>query len=112
MKVIQVKQMYYAIEALYGKAKTKTQRALLGYMVKFGYANDPIYGGAFRLVSKIESCIEIYKLETKESADVEEAIISIAEQAMFGLWDEVAFTEREIKNILIQHNNLQGKGGK
>lgn len=112
MKTIKVQQHYYDIQALYGKAKTKTQRALLGYMVKGGHAQNPIYGGAFRLVKEIESYAGIYFLTTDEHPKKANEIIHIAESAMAGLWDEMAFSEREINTILIQLDNLKGKGGK
>lgn len=112
MKKISVRQNYYDIQALYKKANTKTQRALLGYMVKGGYASDPVYGGAFTLVREIESYAGIYILETTENSKTTKEIIHIAESAMAGLWDEFAFSEREINTILIQLGNLKGKGGK
>jgi hypothetical protein len=39
-------------------------------------------------------------------------IIHIADAAMHGLWDDFAFSEREIKTISIQFGNLQSLGGK
>ena len=112
MKTITVQQHYYAIEALYSKAKTKSQKAILGYMVKAGLANDAVYGGAFHLVREIESYHGIYILSTNEDAKTTKEIIRIAESAMAGLWDEFTFSEREISTILIQLGNLKGKGGK
>ena len=112
MKNIKVHQHYYDIQALYKKANTKTQRSLLGYMVKGGFASDPIYGGAFALVSEIEKYAGIYILGSKEDPKTTMQIIGIAEDAMLGKWDDLAFSEREINTILIQLGNLQGKGGK
>lgn len=112
MKTITVRQHYYAIEALYKKANTKNQKAILGYMVKAGLANDAVYGGAFHLVREIEGYHGIYLLETTEDARTTKEIIHIAESAMSGMWDEFAFSEREISTILIQLGHLKGKGGK
>lgn len=112
MKEIKIHKTHYAIEALYNKARTKSQRALLGYMVKGGHATDSIYGGAFRLVREIESCAEIYVIATDENLKDTMEIIEIAEAAMKGLWDEFAFSEREINTIIIQLQNLNKKGGK
>ena len=112
MKVITVRQHYYAIEALYSKANTKSQRAILGYMVKAGLVNDAVYGGAFHLVKEIESYHGIYVINTNEDAKTTKEIIHIAESAMSGMWDEFAFSEREISTILIQLGHLKGKGGK
>lgn len=112
MKNIKVTCATYEPKALYQKAKSKNQRALLGYMVKAGYARDPIYGGAFRLVTEVERCAGLYYLETSEIPKVAGEIIRITESAMAGLWDELAFSEREINHILYQLDTLQGKGGK
>ena len=106
MKNIKVRQMYYEAITLYKKANTKTQRSLLGYMIKCGYAKDPIYGGAFRLVRDIESYAGIYHLETEENPKTAMEIINIAEAAMLGMWDDLAFSEKEITNILRQLGNL------
>ena len=102
MKEIQVTCAIYEPKALYQKAKSKNQRALLGYMVKAGYARDPIYGGAFRLVTDVEHTAGLYYLETNEPPKVAGEIIRITESAMADLWDELAFSEREINHILRQ----------
>ena len=112
MKPIKVKQIYYNINGFYRKANTKTQRSLLGYIIKAGLVDDPIYGGAFNLVREIESYVGIYVLETKERPEVAMEIIKIAEKAMLGMYDDFAFSEREINIIITQLGNLKGKGGK
>lgn len=112
MKIIEVKSVYYNIVSLYKKANTKTQRALIGHIIKGGHVGDPLYGGAFNLVREIESTVEIYDLKCDEGPEVMEAIVDIAESAMLGMWDDWAFSEREIKIILMQLSNLKGKGGK
>ena len=112
MKSITVKRIYYHINGFYRKANTKTQRALLGYIIKAGLVDDPIYGGAFNLVREIESYAGIYVLETKEHPSVAMEIIKIAENAMLGLYEDFAFSEREINTIITQLGNLKGKGGK
>jgi len=112
MKIIEVKSVYYNIVSFYKKANTKTQRALLGYIIKGGHVSDPIYGGAFDLVREIEKCVGVYLLQSAENYETVEAIVHIAESAMLGMWDDFAFSEREINTILIQLGNLKGKGGK
>lgn len=112
MKIIKANRIYYEPCTLYKKANTKTQRALLGYMAKAGFLRDPIYGGAFRLVREIESNPGAYVLQTDERPKVATEIINVAESAMLGMWDEFAFSEREIKIISIQLGNLQYLGGK
>lgn len=112
MKTINVSRLYCEPETLYKKAKTKSQRALLGYMVKGGFLRDPIYGGAFKLIKEIESHAGIYVIQTEEKPKVTMEIIRIAEAAMLGMWDDFAFTEREIKNISVQFGHFQSLGGK
>ena len=109
MKNIVIKQVYYEPLSLYQKADTKSQRALVGYMAKAGYARDPIYGGAFSLLKRIESCAGIYILDTAENAQTTMEIIDIAESAMKGLWDDFMFTERELANIKCQFGDLNTK---
>lgn len=110
MKNIKIKRIYFEPMSLYQKAKTKSQRALLGYMIKAGFARDPIYGGAFRLVKEIESYNGIYILDSAESAEDTMEIIHIAESAMAGLWDSFSFSEREVTEITMQLGDLNKKG--
>ena len=112
MKVIKVKKVYCDPQSIYQKAQTRSQRAILGYMAKGGYLRDPIYGGAFKLIKAIESYAGVYVLETDEDAKTTMEIINIAEDAMLGKWDDLAFSEREINTILMQLGHLQGKGAK
>ena len=106
MKAIKVQELQHDIRVLYAKANTKSQRALLGYMVKLGYARDPIFGGAFSLLCAIEGYAGIYYLIPNTDHDIANEIVHIAEAAMAGLWDEFAFSEREIDTILYQLGNL------
>ena len=112
MKTIKVSRIYYEPRSLYKKANTKTQRALLGYMYKEGYLRDPIYGGAFKLVTEIESYAGVYAVHTEEKPKVAEEIVYIAEAAMLGMWDEFALTKRELKNISLQSGYFHSLGGK
>ena len=112
MTIIKANKLYYAPEALYKKANTKSTRALLGYMAKGGFLRDPIYGGAFRLIREIEKCAGIYILQSNEQPKDAMEIIHIAEAVMLGMYDDFAFSEREIKTINIQFGNFQALGGK
>ena len=109
MKTITVSRLYCDTQNLYNKAETKAQRALLGYMIKGGYSRDAIYGGAFKLLREIERTTGIYCLDTQEPAKITMKIINIAESAMLGMWDDFAFSEREITNIKRQFGNLNVK---
>lgn len=112
MKNIIIKQVYYEPLSLYQKANTKSQRALVGYMVKAGYARDPIYGGAFSLLKRIENCAGIYILDTTEDEQTAMEIIDIAESAMKGLWDAFQFTEKQLTDLKCQFDDLSAKGGR
>lgn len=112
MKIINVNRLYCEPETLYKKANTKTQRALLGYMALEGHLRDPIYCGAFKLVREIESYAGIYAVQTEEKPKVAEKIVNIAEAAMLGMWDDFAFTKREVKNITVKHGYFNSLGGK
>lgn len=112
MKTIVIKRIYFEPLSLYQKAQTKSQRALVGYMAKAGYARDPVYGGAFKLLRAIESCAGVYILDTKEDAQTTMEIIDIAESAMKGLWDDMAFSEKQMSDIRYQLNDLSSKGGR
>lgn len=112
MKIVKANRLYCEPHSLYKKANTKTQRALLGYMAKGGFIRDPIYVGAFRLVREIEKCDGIYVIDTDEQPNVVMEIVNIAECALKGMWDDFAFTEREIKTIRIQFGYFNSLGGK
>lgn len=112
MKIINVHQLYCDPQSLYKKAKTKSQRALLGYMAKGGFIRDPIYGGAFKLLMEIESYAGLYVIQTEEKSKTTMEIVKIAEAAMLGMWDDFAFTEREIKHISVQFGYFNSLGGK
>ncbi len=112
MKTINVHQLYCDPQSLYKKANTKSQRALLGYMAKGGFLRDPIYGGAFKLLKEIESYAGLYVIQTEEKPKTTMEIVRIAEAAMLGMWDDFAFTERELKTICQQFGHFQSLGGK
>lgn len=111
MKNIKVGLHSFTIPAMYQKASTKAQRALLGYMIKSGYASEPTFGSAFHLLHTIERYNEngiIYNLVFGANTEAAKAIVSIAESAMRGTYDNFAFSEREIGKILQQFETLNG----
>ena len=112
MKIIKANRLYCEPHTLYKKAKTKSQRALLGYMAKGGFIRDPMYVGAFRIVREIESYAGLYVLETDELPEVAMEIIRIAESAMLGMWDDFEFKKKEIKSISTQFGYFNSLGGK
>ena len=102
MKIIKVMETVYDIKTLYKEASTQAQRALVGYMLKTGKTNDVILGGAFTLVKDVERCKgKLYKLITRTAAEEnEKQIISIAETAMAGGFNQFALSKREIRRTL------------
>ena len=112
MTTIKANRLYCDPQVLYKKANTKSQRALLGYMAKGGFIRDPIYGGAFKLLKEIESYAGLYVIQTEEKPKTTMEIVKIAESAMLGMWDDFAFTEREIKTICQQFGHFQSLEGK
>ena len=90
---------------MYKKANTKTQRALLGYMVKSGLVTDHIWESAFNLLHEIEKCESknmIYILNIGCEPDVATEIGNIAEQAKIGVYNKYAFSNWELAKILTQ----------
>ena len=106
MTQIDVKLKYYTMQKMYERATTKKQRALLGYMIKTGYANEPVFKSAFRLLCKIEKCKGVYILVRSIDTRTYDAIINIVDAAMHGQYDAFALTERDIGKILQQINTF------
>lgn len=100
---IKIYDTVYEPMTLYRKANTPNQRALVGYMTKAGMMNDPIFGGAFKVLKDIERCMnneEIYKLYSCVDAETEKRIIHVAQLALDGKFDRFAISERERNEIL------------
>lgn len=109
MKTIKVMATINDIRMLYKRANTTAQRALLGYMMKMGFATDSIFGGAFNLLHSIEWCMEgnvIYRLYPFEDSNTTKKIIHVAQLALDGEFDSFSFSEREIYNIIKNMNNI------
>lgn len=103
MKTIKIMSVSNDIRTLYKRANTHAQRALLGYMAKAGVISDPIFGGAFNLLRSIEWCMRenvIYNLYPLEDSDTTRKIIHIAQLALNGDFNSLAFTAKEIENIV------------
>ena len=113
MNAIEIRNVYWEPLALYQKANTKSlaQLALLGYMATDGHLRDPIYGGAFTLLSEFESHSGIPIITTKVDDDTTTQIHKIANDAILGVYDEFALTPREIRDRICRLQS-KGKGGK
>lgn len=96
--IIHVIETGYDIRSLYSKANTPKSRALVGYMVRKGYADDLILGGALRLLHEVEKATErnlVYNL-CIESAHAKE-IIQVVDLCRQGYFDKYSMTAREIR---------------
>lgn len=102
---ISVAPRHNEVRFMYQKARTKAQKALLGYIVKSGRVSDPIFGGAFNLLHETEKCIannRLYNLCFECDTDVATQISNIVEQASLGAYNKYAFTRWDIAKILVQ----------
>ncbi len=100
---IKVYDVIYEPVALYRKANTPAQRALVGYITKAGLVSDGAFGGAFMVLHAIERCIqneEIYELYNCVDNETKKKILHIAQLALDGKLDRFAISERERDNIL------------
>lgn len=88
---------------LYKRANTEAQRALAGYIIRSGKVGDPILGGAFHVLRKIEECNEegeIYELYNLVCAEDKRKIIGYAQMAMDGDLDKFMIPETERRNMV------------
>jgi hypothetical protein len=103
MAIIKIYDVVYDTTTLYKKANTDAQRAMLGYIIKSGKTNDPIFGGAFALLRSIERCNnngEIYKLYPIVDEATEKKIVHVAQMALDGKLDKFAINETERNRTL------------
>ena len=88
---------------LYKRASTDAQKALAGYIIKSGKVNDPILGGAFHVLCKIERCNEegeIYELYNLLSATEKRKVLDYVQMAMDGEFDQFMVSETERRNMM------------
>lgn len=100
---IKIYDVIYEPITLYRKANTSAQRALVGYIIKAGFADDPMFGGAFMVLRSIEKCMqteEIYELYNCVDNETKRKILHIVQLALDGKFDRFAISERERNDIL------------
>lgn len=88
---------------LYKRASTEAQRALAGYIIRSGKVNDPILGGAFHVLCKIERCNEegeIYELYNLLSSQEKRKVLDYVQMAMDGELDQFMVSEAERRNMI------------
>ena len=102
-KIIKLYDTVYEIRALYRKANTPSQRALVGYITKAGLTQDAIFGGAFKLLCDVERCMdnrEIYTIQSYVEREMASKISHIAQLALDGHFDDFAYRKADIDSIL------------
>ena len=100
---IKIYDVIYEPITLYRKANTQAQRALVGYIIKAGFVDDPIFGGAFNVLRGVERCMqneEIYELYNCVDNETKKRILHIVQLALDGKFDRFAISERERNDIL------------
>jgi hypothetical protein len=103
MKIIKLSDTVYDIRALYRKANTPSQRALVGYIIKAGLTGDTIFGGAFKLLCDVERCMdngEIYMIQSYVDKETEKKISHVAQLALDGKFDGFAIRKAEMETII------------
>lgn len=88
---------------LYKRANTEAQRSLAGYIIRSGKVNDPILGGAFHVLCKIERCMEegeIYELYNLLNAQEKRKVLDYVQMAMDGELDQFMVSETERRTMM------------
>ena len=100
---IKINHHTYETLTLYKRATTEAQRSLAGYIIKSGKVNDPILGGAFHVLCKIERCNEegeIYELYNLLSAQEKRKILDYVQMAMDGEFYQFMIAETERRSMM------------
>ena len=100
---IKINHHTYETLTLYKRATTEAQRSLAGYIIRSGKVNDPILGGAFHVLCKIERCNEegeIYELYNLLSSQEKRKILDYVQMAMDGELDQFMVAETERKAMV------------
>lgn len=100
---IKINHHIFETLTLYKRACTEAQRSLAGYIIKSGKVNDPILGGAFHVLCKIERCNEqneVYELYNLLSSQEKRKVLDYVQMAMDGEFDKFMVTETERRNMI------------
>ena len=111
--IIEIHEVYWNTLSLFQKVNVRSlsQRALLGYMFKKGYTNNPIYGGAFSLLRDFESYVGIPLCSQKTKSDeVAMRIHDIADKAKLGYYDRFALSIDFIRETKIELEEERKRG--
>lgn len=88
---------------LYKRASTEAQRSLAGYVIRSGKVNDPILGGAFHVLCKIERCNEqgeIYELYNLLKPEEKRKVLDYVQMALDGELDKFMVTRGERDSMI------------
>lgn len=100
---IKINHHVFETLTLYRRADTEAQKSLAGYIMKTGKVNDPILGGAFRVLCKIERCNdegEVYELYNLLTSQEKRKVIDYVQMAMDGEFSPFMFTEAERRSMI------------
>lgn len=103
MKIIKLYDTIHDIRTLYRKANTPAQKALVGYITKAGLTQDPIFGGAFKLLCDVERCMDngdIYTIQNYVERETANKISHVAQLALNGHFDAFAISKAEMEKTL------------
>ena len=100
---IKINHHVFETLTLYKRANTEAQRSLAGYIIRSGKVNDPILGGAFHVLCKVERCNgqrEIYELYNLLSSQEKRKVLDYVQMAMDGELDKFMISEAERRNMI------------
>jgi hypothetical protein len=100
---IKINTHVYETFTLYKRANTEAQKGLAGFIIKSGKANDPILGGAFHVLCKIEHCNdvgEVYELYNLLKPEEKRKLLDYVQMAMDGELDKYMFSEAERRAMI------------
>ena len=95
MKYITVSAEKITLKKMYQMANTLPERALLGFILKAGLTEDPIFCNAFRILHSVHKCSGIYNLIPACDVITYGKILHVVELAMKGEWDDLAISRGE-----------------
>ena len=100
---IKINHHVYDTLTLYKRASTDNQKGLVGFIIKSGKANDPILGGAFNVLRKIEHCNEVgevYELYNLLDSEEKRKVLDYVQMAMDEEFTPYMISETERRNMI------------
>lgn len=100
---IKINHHVYDTLTLYKRAVTDAQKGLAGFIIKSGKVNDPILGGAFHVLCKIERCNdvgEIYELYNLLKSEEKRKVLDYVQMAMDEEFNQYMISEAERRAMI------------